>query len=77
MGRDNVTGGNSHSRMTKLIARGPRVRCSRMATYFNWEDTNPDGHGGRIAKDFDTLVHDQTVTQSKHKKGKNWHRGIK
>jgi len=77
MGKDSVSGGDSHSRMTRLIAKGPRVRCSRMATYFNLEDTNPDGKGGRIAKEFDFLVHDQSVTQSKHKKGKNWQRGVK
>ena len=69
--------GTTHSRFMNLIARGLRVRCSRMGTYFDFVDTNPDGRGGRIAKKFDTQIHDQTVTQSKYKEGPGWQRGLK
>jgi len=68
---------STHSRMVKLINKGPRVRCSRTGTYYDWNDTNQDGKGGRIAKAHDVFVHDQTVEQSKYKQGKNWQRGVK
>jgi len=67
----------THSRMVRLIARGPRVRCTRTGTYYDWVDTNPDGKGGRIAKDQDVFIHDQTIEQSKFKEGPHWQRGLK
>ena len=66
----------THSRMVDLISRGPRVRCSFMGTYFDWNKTNPDGRGGRIAKEFDFYVHNQTEEQSKYKSGPGWQRGV-
>ncbi len=69
--------GTTHERMTKLIAKGRRVLCSRTGSYFDWVDTNSDGKGGRIAKEQDVYVHDQTIEQSKYKEGKGWMRGFK
>lgn len=67
----------THERMIALIAKGRRVRGSRTGTYYAWVDTNPDGKGGRIAKEHDVFVHDQTVEQSKYKEGPGWQRGFK
>ena len=33
----------TYKRFLKLIAKGPRVICSRVGTYFDYRDTNPDG----------------------------------
>lgn len=67
---------STHSRFVGLIAKWKKVRCTYSDTYFHWTETNPDGHGGRIAKIFDYQVHDQTVEQSKYKKGQGWQRGL-
>lgn len=75
--RKQINMSTTHSRMVNLIARGPRVRCSRTGTYYDFVDTNPDSKGGRIAKAHDVFIHDQTTTQSKYKEGPGWQRGIK
>ena len=67
---------STHSRMVDLIDKGPRVKCSRTGTYYDWNDTNPDSRGGRIAKEHDVFVHDQTEEQSKYKGGPGWQRGF-
>lgn len=68
---------STYSKFTKLISKGKKVRCSRTGTYYHWNETNPDGKGGRIAKLHDVFIHDQTIEQSKYKKGPDWQRGIR
>ena len=68
---------NINYRMKRLIARGPKVFCSRTGRYYHLSETNPDGFGGRIRKANDVYIHDQTVQQSKYKEGPGWQRGIK
>lgn len=71
-----VTGSSTHSRMLKLINRGEMKKCSRTATYYPITEMVPDGRGGWIAKKFDNTIHDQTIEQSKFKRGRGWQRGI-
>ena len=67
---------STHSRLTNLIAKGKGVFCTRTGTYYPYSETNSDGKGGRISKEHDVFVHDQTVQQSKYKKGVGWQRGF-
>lgn len=63
---------STHSRLVKLIARGPKVRCTRTGQYCYYDETSPDGNGGRILTRFDYLIHDQTEEVTKYRKGKNF-----
>lgn len=71
-----VSGGTTWRRMVELIGRGAMVRCSRTNTYYPQTEMVPDDRGGFIAKKFDNTIHDQTIKQSKFKKGPGWQRGI-
>ena len=71
-----MVGGTTYNRFCRLLDKGPIVLCSRLGTEFYFENTNPDDKGGRISKEYDDFIHDQTVEQSKFKKGPGWQRGI-
>jgi hypothetical protein len=61
----------------KLIKKGEQVKCSRSGRYFYWNETVPDGKGGRISKEYNYWVHDQSRTQSTHKEGQGWKMGAR
>jgi hypothetical protein len=65
----------TYKRFIKLIERGPKVFGRRTGTYYHLNDTN-EYNGGRIAKLHDVHIHNQTVEQSKYKRGKGWQMGV-
>ena len=62
------------ARFVDLIAKGPKVRCSRTGTYYHLSEMRPDGNGGYIAKKFDCFIHNETMNLSKLRKGPGWFR---
>lgn len=62
------------SRFRKLLDLGPRVKCIRTGLWFNMSETN-DYKGQRISKDYDYLLHEELIDQSKFRRGMGWRRG--
>ena len=71
-----VTGNSTWARFVQLFKKGPVVLCSSFATPVYMDQTNDDDKGGRITKDMDTAIHDQTTERSKYTKGPGWQRGF-
>lgn len=67
---------STYEMFSKLIALGPKVKCSRTGTYYHLTETNSDGKGGRIAKKHDVYIHDESVDKSKYRRGRGWQRGF-
>jgi len=74
VGKQPVTGCNTIDRFNKLIRKGRTVLDKASGTYFQMQETN-DYEGQRIAKIFDSTIHDQNTELSKITHGPEWTRG--